>query len=338
MKTPNSKNEITLKWLKHILRNSEYKNPSTFEIDNSFNNQSILGEIVKIRINNSNGVQKSLIVKFQKCSNKTRESHIYNLLLNAGINSIPKIVHSCTDGTIIMEDLSWCSIASIVNGCNIEKAKNVLSAIADIHNKFINKNDVPIFDYKKFSKVIDYNMQQSWSKYVNQYPIKIGSLEKDFYWIWQNPEIVSKTYVEGKLALSHGDLHLENILFQTNDEVKIIDWQLSDKKNMAFDISYFLIQNLTLEQRKTSEKQLIEYYYNLLSEDIKENYSYKNFLLGYRACITRSMVSSVMYNGDRFKHRNDYREFSDTIAERVISAVNDWNPIEAVKELESISN
>ncbi len=206
-----------------------------------------------------------------------------------------------------------------------------------MHNTFWNCSDLPNFDSNQFSSIIEYSFQQNWIIYKNRYLLDNDSLQDTFLWILDNSEQVAKQYATGILTLNHGDLHLENILFSNSSaDFKIIDWQLSDLKVPAFDVSFFIVQNLTVDQRKATEEDLLQHYYNLLHPNVKDEYSFDRFLLEYRACISRSMLSSIMYIGDRFKHRSDQLLFSDTIAKRVAQAIIDWNPIEAIKELQKL--
>jgi thiamine kinase-like enzyme len=338
LEEPTCPEEINLNWIEQVFDKAHiFQKPISFNIDKYFKTQSLLGDIIRIELKypidcNS---PKTIIVKFQKCTDKEREGKVYRLLKDRKIKSIPKVLHICSTGTIVLEDLSKYSTGSMVNGCTFEQIKQIISIIVQVHSEYWNKNVGPAFNYKRFALVFDYNMQQSWEQFKSRYRKIMGSTEKDFEWLWKNSEIVSKLYCQGNTTLNHGDLHLENILFDyDHNDTVIIDWQLSERKSPAFDISYFLIQNLTVEQRDKYENLFLEYYYNLLSEHIKNEYSFNLFLLEYRICVSRSMLSTVMYNGFRFKHRSDQPVFSDIIAQRVINAVKKWKPVDAINEYE----
>ena len=62
---------------------------------------------------------------------------------------------------------------------------------------------------------------------------------------------------------------------------------------------------------------------------------YDIFTLDYRACATRSMLSAVTKFGPIFEKDFSYDK-ADELAERVIEAVRDLKPIEAIQELQAV--
>jgi hypothetical protein len=102
---------------------------------------------------------------------------------------------------------------------------------------------------------------------------------------------------------------------------------------LPFDISRLLACSLKVEQRQKHEDRLLNEYYKLLPDHIKTSYSFERFFLDYRACLTRSMLSAVMAVGPRFDSRPDKFEDADVKARRVITAVKDLKPVDAIQEL-----
>lgn len=88
-----------------------------------------------------------------------------------------------------------------------------------------------------------------------------------------------------------------------------------------------------MELRQVYENDLLQRYYANYPLHIKNKYSYSNFYLEYRACLARSMMSSVMMIGKRFSHKKNQLDMSDIIANRVINAVKQLRPVDAMIEL-----
>lgn len=128
-------------------------------------------------------------------------------------------------------------------------------------------------------------------------------------------------------------MHAENLLFDKNNNPKLIDWQLADRKIAVYDVSYFLVRSLDVKQRRVNEKNILKKYFDLLPDYIQEKFKFQHFWLNYRACVTRSMTTAVMAIGPRFADRPDHIELADIFAQRVISAVKDLKPVEAMEEL-----
>lgn len=68
-------------------------------------------------------------------------------------------------------------------------------------------------------------------------------------------------------TLLHGDLRADNLLFSPDDgRVTIVDWQGTGLGPPIFDLAYFLVQSLTIDDRRSHEHELIDYYRASLAE------------------------------------------------------------------------
>ncbi|WP_439135996.1 phosphotransferase [Pseudomaricurvus sp.] len=61
-------------------------------------------------------------------------------------------------------------------------------------------------------------------------------------------------------TLCHGDAHIGNTYLLPNDQVGLLDWQLSARGYCMHDISYIITTGLSIEQRRTHERDLVTYY------------------------------------------------------------------------------
>ena len=61
-------------------------------------------------------------------------------------------------------------------------------------------------------------------------------------------------------TLLHGDPHIGNTYVLPDDEVGFLDWQMVRRGNWSLDLGYFLQGALTIEDRRQSERQLLEEY------------------------------------------------------------------------------
>jgi aminoglycoside/choline kinase family phosphotransferase len=273
-------------------------------------------------------------VKFQARSSDW-EARIYRLLSEAEFLSVPRLLGAYEHGTLILEDLSPARSGSQAKGCTSQQARGVLSILAEIHGRFWGDARVPSIPPELFASAIDINMEQCWDSFKGRYRKMLGDVAADFEWMWRNAETVSAHRLSEPTTLFHGDVHAENLLF--SDDVKnrpvLIDWQLSGQGLASNDISFFLVKSLTVKQRRANEGRLLEDYFELLPERVRTDYGFNHFKLDYRACVTRSMMSAVMLVGPRFVDRPDRLDLADAVAKRVIAAVRDLNPVEAIREL-----
>jgi aminoglycoside/choline kinase family phosphotransferase len=331
---PESALDITVEWLKNAL---PWKHPGcepvSIEVEPDFGGPSLLGRLVRVRLNYAaqGCTPPSVIVKFQHQSSDW-EASIYRLLTETGVRSVPQLLGAFEDGTLILEDLSPAQPGSQVTGCTLQQARDVLSILADIHGRFWGDHRVPAIESERFAGVIDFNMKQCWEPFKRRYKERLGAVVADFEWMWRNARIISEHRLSEPSTLFHGDVHAENLLFGeagTNNPV-LIDWQLAGRGLAANDVSFFLVKSLTVEQRRANEERLLQEYFALLPERAQREYGFDHFKLDYRVCVTRSMLSAVMLVGPRYADRADRLELSDILATRVIAAVEDLNPADAI--------
>lgn len=335
--TPESASDITVDWLKNaLLWERPGCEPVSVEVEPNFGGWSLLGRLVRVRLSYAAPEcgPPSIIVKFQARSSDW-EARIYRLLSDAGVHSVPRLLGVYENGTLILEDVSPARSGSQAKGCTLQQARDVLSILAEIHGCFWGDPRVPSIPPEQFAAVIDINMAQCWEPFQRRYRGMIGDAAADLEWMWRNAETVSAHRLSEPATLFHGDVHAENLLF-TGDRKNgavLIDWQLAARGLAANDVSFFLVKSLTVEQRRANEERLLRGYFALLPERVQTEYGFDHFLLDYRACVTRSILSAVMLVGPRFVDRPDRLDLADALATRVIAAVRDLNPVDAYREL-----
>jgi phosphotransferase family enzyme len=72
-------------------------------------------------------------------------------------------------------------------------------------------------------------------------------------------------------ALIHGDLHLDNILFDAgNRPVVVVDWEVVSTGPVAFDVALFLYGSLSPDERRAVEDEVLAWYAAELACPIEE--------------------------------------------------------------------
>ncbi len=87
----------------------------------------------------------------------------------------------------------------------------------------------------------------------------------------------------GPMTLLHGDPHVGNTYVLSDDDVGFLDWQVVRRGNWSHDVGYFLISALTLEDRRSSEADLVEGYREALEVPDAHRPSSEEAWLRYRA-------------------------------------------------------
>jgi hypothetical protein len=85
------------------------------------------------------------------------------------------------------------------------------------------------------------------------------------------------------MTLLHGDAHIGNTYVLPNGEVGFLDWQVVRRGEWSQDVGYFLVGSLVEQDRRRSEKTLLEHYRNALQVPDGERPSKEQAWLRYRA-------------------------------------------------------
>ncbi|MCV7171138.1 phosphotransferase [Mycobacterium manitobense] len=114
--------------------------------------------------------------------------------------------------------------------------------------------------------------------------LTIGGLIGD---IWA-PYIRSLT--KSPQTLLHGDPHIGNTYLLPTGEIGFLDWQVARRGNWSLDLGYFLQGALTTEDRRSSERDLLEEYRGSLGLPADEAPSSDEVWLRYRASVAHGLT------------------------------------------------
>ncbi len=99
-----------------------------------------------------------------------------------------------------------------------------------------------------------------------------------------------RTLTVGPPTLLHGDAHIGNTYLLPDGDVGFLDWQVARRGNFALDLGYFLQGALTTEDRRRSERALLEEYRDALGLPADELPSPDEVWLRYRASVAHGLT------------------------------------------------
>jgi aminoglycoside phosphotransferase (APT) family kinase protein len=104
-------------------------------------------------------------------------------------------------------------------------------------------------------------------------------------------------------TLLHGDPHIGNTYVLPDDDVGFLDWQMVRRGNWSLDLGYFLQGALTIEDRRRSERDLLEEYRAALTLPADETPSADEVLLRYRASVAHGLAiwMATLSGGDAWQ-------------------------------------
>jgi aminoglycoside phosphotransferase (APT) family kinase protein len=111
------------------------------------------------------------------------------------------------------------------------------------------------------------------------------------------------TLTEAPQTLLHGDPHIGNTYVLPDDTVGFLDWQMVRRGNFALDLGYFLQGALTIEDRRRSERDLVEEYRGALSLSAHDMPSVDEVWLRYRASVAHGLAiwMATLSGGDAWQ-------------------------------------
>src|SRR5690606_35638276 len=92
-----------------------------------------------------------------------------------------------------------------------------------------------------------------------------------------------ETLAMAPVTLLHGDAHIGNTYVLPDDDVGFLDWQVVRRGGWSQDVGYFLVGALSEDDRRRSERALIETWRNMLDVPEAQRPSADAAWLHYRA-------------------------------------------------------
>jgi hypothetical protein len=104
-------------------------------------------------------------------------------------------------------------------------------------------------------------------------------------------------------TLLHGDPHIGNTYVLPDDEVGFLDWQMVRRGNWSLDLGYFLQGALTIEDRRSSERELLDEYRGALTLPADEMPTAEEVWLRYRASVAHGLAiwMATLSGGDAWQ-------------------------------------
>jgi hypothetical protein len=241
-----------------------------------------------------------------------REHRFYREIAAQSPVRTPNVFHvTCTTAPescdeeymLLIEDLSGLTLGDQVAGLSPQQARVALVALAAHHARFWNGAGLEDAD---FIPVINGPLNQiGGAVYEASLPGFMAAFGSAIL-----PEL--RDYVEGYAAtrprileqlaamphtLVHFDFRADNLFFDDDGSLVVIDWQTISEGGAVADIGYFLSQNLSTEDRRAHEADLLRAYHDALVANGVDDYSYEQLVADYPVGIDCGWIIPVLAVG-----------------------------------------
>jgi thiamine kinase-like enzyme len=130
----------------------------------------------------------------------------------------------------------------------------------------------------------------------------------------------------------HGDYRADNFFFEGPSPFAVVDWQIVIKGMGTFDLAYMMAGNLSVEDRRAHEAELVRLYHRTLLENGVKNYDFDTCWRDYRTSVLMAWIWPVIGIGALDPANERGLAFFYEWSKRACTAVADLKAYEALSD------
>jgi len=232
---------------------------------------------------------------------------------------------------LLMEDLSALTEGDQVAGVSVAQASAALTGLAKHHARFWNGAGLEDVD---FVPVINGPLNQAgqgiYAASLPGFKQVFGDIltpEMDVLadaYTAANPGLLDALGAMPR-TLVHFDYRADNLFFDDDGTVVVIDWQAISQGGGAADVGYFISQNMSTEDRRASEETLLHTYHDTLLANGVTDYDYDTFFNDYRLGVMYGWIIPVFAVGTLDSSSERAMNLWRTVIDRVQTCIADHN-------------
>jgi thiamine kinase-like enzyme len=174
---------------------------------------------------------------------------------------------------LLLDDLHPAQPGDQVAGADATQARSAVVALAELHAPFWGqaRTDelrwVPGLDTSGTADALQAAMASAIPRFVDRF----GHLlpDESVHWLHRFVPRLGEwrtDLLDRPLTIAHADYRLENMLFDDDGQVTVIDWQTAMYTGGPTDLSFFLATNLDIDLRRRHEQDLVATYIDTLHD------------------------------------------------------------------------
>jgi hypothetical protein len=327
---PTTATEITAEWMTEALRSSDTIGPDTavqsVSVDPGAAGVGFMGEVDGVGITYSGdaeGAPAHVMAKFatnvpeiRTMMHPTRvyerEHRFYEQLSAETPVRTPDVYHVTCDVSddpmaerylLLLEDLGGLELGDQLAGVTPEQAESALVGLARHHARFWNRNGL---ENASFAPTINGPLNKAGQGiYETSLPgfkeVFADALLPEMVPVADaygaNHPLLLDRFAAMPHTLVHFDYRADNLFFDTDGSVVVIDWQSISIGGGSADVGYFLGQNLAVADLRAHEDDLLHRYHDTLVAEGVSGYEFGQFFDDYRMAVLYGWVIPVFAVG-----------------------------------------
>ncbi len=356
MPVPTTADELTAEWLTEALRHAGHlPTGSVSNVQRTVIGEGVgmVGQLVRLEIEYTGehpSLPSTMIAKLpspyeanraqmQAFRYYVREALFYREVAHrAGVRT-PRCWWSAIDtesnlSALLLEDLGHLEVSDQIEGMSPEHAERAIRAVARMHATWWESPDLDALEWMDYGNG-PVTMQAvplfefAWPLYLangfgdllTQEQISLGERVRDHF------ERLLNDFGGTHRTICHTDFRSENMFFGapgSDDDVVILDWQLTTRSGGLYDVAYLLAQSLTVDDRRAHEVRLLRVYHECL-RDAGLDITFDDVLEYYKVGLMVCLVIPVSVGGLLDTANERGRRLGEVITERTFTAAIDQN-------------
>ena len=192
-----------------------------------------------------------------------------------------------TRSLLLLEDLTPIATPGDHDtGCRIDQADIALRRLAQMHADWWEHPDLDRLGWLSQYQV---NSRKNWLIYAGSwlpFRYRLGQVTprrtlRVFSNLWRYRAHLQELESGRPRSLQHGDFRLANLAF-SSDDVYVFDWQVIRAGPPLFDVAWFMLTSLTVDQRRADEMTLLRAYHVSLVGSGVTGYAFEEMVEDYR--------------------------------------------------------
>lgn len=310
-KMMSSANDLTLEWLTDLLRSSGDLDASTsvasVEVSPFGSDESMMSALhrVAMTFDGPTDAPTSLIVKLTSENEGARfiaalfqlygrEIRFYTDLLSQVPINTPRCLlaemYPDDQGFIlVLEQVEGCRQVDQIDGMNFDDALTTVEALAELHVPFWGADlsefadTILPFDSDLIKQGLPMKCTDDWGKVRD---VEAGRLSPEVVAVFDNVAAVLPLAIDdvmGTNTIVHGDSRADNLLFEPDGSVVMLDFQLMGIGNGLFDVAYLVSQSLNAAAQERGGELIDAYVARVQSHGIEVDLD--EAMTAYRASV-----------------------------------------------------
>ena len=232
---------------------------------------------------------------YERCA---REARFYR---EAGAGCAPTVYYAAVDGArsqvvLLLEDVSGGRQGDVLHGCSLAEAGLVIDELAAFHARWWGES-AP----RGFARLLrdPTEWQERYAHQVKTFRERYGDTDPAVSELASRlrprlADLAGALYGRPR-TLAHGDLHLDNLFFDARGvgSVTVLDWQTVAVGSPAWDVTLFLVDSLSIEDRRAAEAELLDRYLACLVTHDVADYSLEDLRLECRLSLLLLLAGTV---------------------------------------------